>query len=753
MSTRIRLSIFLLVAVLGVVLAQPGAQTSKGSELFGTILPPEGPFSPSNARTESGELIPSEQFFPAERCAGCHRDSHNEWSESLHRNSGRAPFYKESVDILERQRGSEVTQHCESCHAPISVFSGALLKGSKESRAMDDEGVTCSVCHSITEVRREGTGSYTIRRPALLAREDGSLVYGEVSDAAIMADLPGHKRAVMRPLLQTPEFCGTCHKSAVTPPLNNYKFLRDFSAYDEWQQSAASRETVAPFYKRDTRADCRTCHMPRVEGGNDAGAKDGTIASHRWLGANTLTPLFYKQTRQAELTEAFLRNGVISVDIFALKRESTGELIAPLKSSSDNNVQLQAGEEITAEVVVFNRKAAHSFPPELRDMYEPWVEFEAIDSTGKTIFHSGFIKADGALDESAHVYKTILLDESGRAITRHQVWVARVKAYDNFIPPGRSDIARYRFRVPKDERTGNLSAFKLRARVNYRRFIQEYTDYVLKRHNATNLKVPVVRMAETELQIVARDLKSGRSKRDALPKDQQAREQQARRWNDYGIGLLEQAQYGPAAEAFRRASALDPSDSYLLINAAIAEMRTERYGPEREQLHKAMSLLDQALKLPAPKVDLTHARARFFRALVLRGMGQVQAAADEFAKIAREYPSDREVQRQLGQSLYASGRATEARTAFEAVLAVDPNDHGAYQYLAPIYAAENRIAAAERARSLYLLWRDDPMVDPVAAYFFRINPQWVEERVTSHAHAVDSPLRPTITGHSASPDR
>jgi tetratricopeptide (TPR) repeat protein len=377
---------------------------------------------------------------------------------------------------------------------------------------------------------------------------------------------------------------------------------------------------------------------------------------------------------------------------------------------------------------------------------------EAIDSAGKTIFHSGFIKPDGALDEGAHVYKTILLDEAGRAITRHQVWVARIKAYDNFIPPGRSDIARYRFRVPKHESTGAFSAVKLRARVNYRRFIQEYTDYVLKRHNAANLKVPVVRMAQTELQLVALDQRGRRKpNRDALTKE--LSEEQASRWNDYGIGLLEQAQYGQAAQAFRKASALNPGDSYLLINAAIAEMRTERYGPEREQLHKAILLLDQALKLPAPKVDLTHARARFFRALVLRGMGQVQAAADELAKIAREYPSDREVQRQLGQSLYALGRSPEARTAFEAVLTVDPNDHGAYQYLAPIYAAENRIAAAETARSLYLLWRDDPMVDPVAANFYRANPQWVEERVTSHAHAVNSPLRPTITGHSASPDR
>lgn len=743
MPTQVRLLISLVIATLGaLLLTLPFAQTSAREDAFRAIAPPEGLFSPSNARTEKGALIPSEQFFPAARCAGCHRDSHNEWAESLHRNSGREPFYKESVDILERTRGSEATQHCESCHAPVSVFSGALKKGSKESRAMDDEGVTCSVCHSITEVRLEGTGSYTIRRPALLTKEDGTPVYGEVSDDAIMADIPGHRRAVMNPVLKTAEFCGSCHKSAVTPPLNNYKFLRGFSAYDEWQQSAASRETVAPFYKREARADCRTCHMPRTEAPKDRAAKNGTIASHRWLGGNTLTPLFYGQTKQAELTEKFLGDHVLTVDIFALRREPTGSVVAPL--SVENTIDLLPGEEVTAEVVIFNRKAAHTFPPELRDMYEPWVEFEVLDKSGKPIFHSGFIKPDNTLDESAHVYKTILLDDAGRPITRHQVWLARAKAYDNFIPPGRSDIARYRFRMP-EEATNNV--LTLRARVNYRRFIQEYTDYVLKRHNATRLKIPVVRMAETEVRLVARSQKA-RGKSNTL-----TREQQARRWNDYGIGLLEQAQYGQASAAFRRASELNPTDSYLLINAAIAEMRTERYGPEREQLRKAMPLLDQALKLPAPKVDPSHARARFFRAVVLRGMGQIQAAADELRKVAQEYPTDREVQRQLGQTLYSLGRVVEARAAFQAILAVDPNDHGAYQFLAPIYAAEGDLAAAERARSLYLLWRDDPLVDPVAARFYRANPQWAEERVTSHAHAADSPLRPTITGIFAAPER
>jgi Cytochrome c554 and c-prime len=452
------LKLCLLTAVVAVIAALVCVRAAHGSgadERAGvgarTAPPlPHDLFSPSNARTADGKLIPSAEFFPAARCAKCHRDSHEQWAESLHRNAGREPFYKESSDILQRTRGVEFTRHCEACHAPVALLSGALTTGSRESRAMDDEGVTCTVCHSITEARLDGTGSYTIRRPALLAREDGTPVYGDLPDEAIMADVAGHKRAMMRPLLKTPEFCASCHKSVAPPSLNGYKFIRGFSVYDEWQQSGASHETVAPFYRKEHEVDCRACHMPAVEASNDRAAKDGVIASHRWLGANTATPLFYGQTKQVEATEAFLRDKVLSADIFAVRREATGESAAALDQQGENRLDFAPGEELTAEVVVANRKAGHSFPPELRDMYEPWVEFEAVDASGRTIFHSGFIRPDKTLDESAHVYKSVLLDYAARPLTRHQVWLGTVKAYDNFINAGRSDIARFRFRVPAE---------------------------------------------------------------------------------------------------------------------------------------------------------------------------------------------------------------------------------------------------------------------------------------------------------------
>lgn len=60
--------------------------------------------------------------------------------------------------------------------------------------------------------------------------------------------------------------------------------------------------------------------MPREKlVGNDYGAKEGTIASHRWLGANTMVPKYCGFDDQMAKVIAFLQNSVFSVDIFAIE--------------------------------------------------------------------------------------------------------------------------------------------------------------------------------------------------------------------------------------------------------------------------------------------------------------------------------------------------------------------------------------------------------------------------------------------------
>lgn len=167
--------------------------------------------------------------------------------------------------------------------------------------------------------------------------------------------------AVMRPILRSQEFCDTVDHKSATPPLNHYKFLRGTSANAEWQQSAASRKTIAPPSTREPRADCHpaNCQTPRTHAPIDIAARDGKITSHCRPEANTITPLVYGQAKQADITERFLRDHVLSVNFSALRREATGTVVAPL--AVENSMELDLGEKVTAEVVVFNRKAAHTF--------------------------------------------------------------------------------------------------------------------------------------------------------------------------------------------------------------------------------------------------------------------------------------------------------------------------------------------------------------------------------------------------------
>ena len=52
----------------------------------------------------------------------------------------------------------------------------------------------------------------------------------------------------MQDFYRTPEFCAACHKANLPNPLNDYKFIRAFTVYDEWQNSKFSKRNPLTFY-------------------------------------------------------------------------------------------------------------------------------------------------------------------------------------------------------------------------------------------------------------------------------------------------------------------------------------------------------------------------------------------------------------------------------------------------------------------------------------------------------------------------
>jgi tetratricopeptide (TPR) repeat protein len=671
-------------------------------------------FLPSNATTDTGAFIDPKSFPTAQYCSHCHQESHAQWRQSAHSNSNRVPYYLKNVNLLAAEKGIAYTRHCEGCHDPIALVAGALTDNAPKKRPYDQDGVTCMVCHSIQKVDTRGTGSYVMGVPAVMVDENGQGISRPVTDAEILAHLDRHSAAVMRPLYRTPEFCSSCHKAALPKSLNDYKWQRAISLYDEWQSSSFAKESPLPFYKKDTVSTCQTCHMQREPLGQlaDYGAKDGKLVSHRWLGANTVIPQIYHYDEQAAKVVAFLQNAVFNVDIFALEPEAQAggdaKLIAPLGLVP---YKLEAGQRVTVSVVIQNKGIAHSHVPEQRDMYESWVDFTVKDAAGKVIAESGAIQPNHELDPAAHSFTNRLINKQGGINDLHQVWNNRVVAYNNTIQSGRSQLIRYAFTMP---RSGPVT---VTANVRYRRFDQHFMDFGMEEPNGKHYAQPTTDMVSASRTFVAGD--------NVPSKPAASENAEWMRWNNYGIGLLDAQQYAASVTAFQRVATLRPDYADIFTNIGIAYISWEKYD-------EALPFLDKSLAIAKD-----NARALYYLALVQRNEGQVDEAIANLQKVATQFPRSRDAHRELGFSFYQQHKYDLARTEYEKVQSIDPDDLAAHYNLAILYRRLGLKDKASVEAAYFADQKDDPTASTFALEYLRKHHEIAQESVPWHVHDLD----------------
>ena len=661
---------------------------------------------PGNAATQNNEFIPAGAFPTAEYCGHCHEEAYHQWRQALHSNSFRTPFYRTSVNILIRTKGIEFSRHCDSCHNPIAVVAGALTKDGQVDRSFDGDGLTCSTCHSIQGLRStSGNGGYVMGVPAVMVDENGKRIAGEVPFGDIIEHPERHSKAVMQPFYRTPEFCAACHKANLPNPLNEYKFIRAFTVYDEWQNSKFSKRNPLTFYSTDF-TTCQNCHMRRAEATlPDYGAKAGTFASHRWLAGNTAVPFYYGFDEQLEKTIAFLKAGnYLNVDIFALKKASEDNLIAPLGSVP---FQLASNDVVETYVVVQNKNIGHSLIPEVRDLYEAWVEVVVKDGDGKEIYHSGFLKPDGMLDTRAHSFTNRPVNVSGEFVDNHKVWTIHSMAYDNSIQSGRSALVRYEFKIPPSAK-GPVS---ITARVNYRHLRQSYLNNVF---GPDHPLYPVVELASR-----TRVLNVGTNQ----PTPAEANDNQDwMRWNNVGIGFLDQQQYSDAIAAFEQVVKLRPDYDDGYVNEGLTYIEWEKYSAARPALGKALQL------------HPNYARALYYLALVERREGHPEAEVADLQKVVQQSPQSRDARRELGIAYYQQHRSEDAVEQFEALQAIDPDDLAAHYNLAILYRRKGMKAEAAAQAAQYATKRIDPAAPTYSLDFLRRHPEISTESVPWHMH-------------------
>lgn len=688
----------------------------------------DSPYLPSQAKSNFQGFLQPSDFPSAAYCGKCHEDVHKQWRESAHANSFRAPFYLNNVQILIDGKGIEYSRHCEGCHNPVALFTGALTKNSPVDRSFDADGITCSVCHSITQIQNTaGTGSYVLGKPAVMLNSDGTIREGLPSYDEILNHPDLHKKAVMRDFYRTPEFCAVCHKAAIPQQLNGYKWLRAFSVYDEWQQSSWAKLSPLPFYKKEQVSTCQSCHMPSFEFKSDYGGKDSKMASHRFPGANTAIPTYYSYPDQLEAVRQLLRES-LSLSFFAINRKHRGatEEIAPLGMQA---FTVSPGDELTVDLVIQNTKIGHSLVPEQRDFYESWVEFAAQDEAGHIFFRSGSLDRNGFLDPKAHSYTNRLIDRAGKRLVHHEVWQTRLKTYDNTIMPGRSDLVRYKFKVPVTGR----GKIRLLAKINYRRFRKQYSDFILKR----SANYPVMELAAANY-----DLHIGKNSPEPAGDSQKA----LLRWNNYGIALLGQQQWWKAADAFSHTTEINPAYADGYINQALAEyskwIEARKENPDGpgvfsldngnalpEKFNAALELLEKALQL-----NPRNARALYYKGVIFRLQNRLADAVPQLTEAVRQFPNFRQGHQELGYIFYLQQNFSAAVEQFESVKLINPDDVTACYYLSIGYAKLGKLEQAQENARLYAEHRDDPNNYALNMEYVQKRPVEARELTPYHVH-------------------
>ena len=328
---------------------------------------PQGPFFPSSAQTRHGGTIPGDFFLKSEDCARCHEDIYDQWNSSAHHfSSFNNQWYRKTVEYMQDVIGTQPPKWCAGCHDHALLFEGLMDVPIREQ--LDDPrahaGLACTSCHSIVHVKSTmGQADFTIEYPPLheLATSRNPLLKW-THDFLLRTDPRPHREVFLKSFHreQPAEFCATCHKVHLDVPVNDYRWLRGFNSYDNWQASGVSGQGARSFYYPPEPQNCVDCHMPRVPS-DDPAAKNGFVRSHRFPGANTALPFVNRDDEQLRITQDFLRARQVTLDVFALVRPDEREAAATRARPA--RPELASSFAVGEESASFGAETAHLAAP------------------------------------------------------------------------------------------------------------------------------------------------------------------------------------------------------------------------------------------------------------------------------------------------------------------------------------------------------------------------------------------------------
>jgi Flp pilus assembly protein TadD len=410
----------------------------------GTEFPPSLVAIDAHVARRPGEVTLGTQLSDVDSCATCHADAAKQWSSSAHSFASFGnPIYRANVELERTLMGKPTSQHCGGCHDMPLMVDGLMTSDaaipSHDLRA--HSGVTCSLCHGVKSVKKDGNGSYVWSR--------------EPIDAPVMADpasIARHKAQVSMKSLGT-ELCVGCHRGFLSPEMGADNMPVHLTGLDEpgmWRNSAWAGNGMGRVDKVEPK-NCIDCHMEREPATSDEyGAKIGptgerTIASHRFLGGHTWMAAMRGDTDHLKRLQAKLE-GAASIDIaggFTEDRTHTKQWQLPA-----DGMPIVEGSRIALDVVIRNLLVGHRFPGGVLDIQDTWIEVEVVDATGKRLAQSGLAHATQVHDDDTHVLRTLVVDENGEILEKHEMAKMRTQIAPQSLAAREAQVIRYAFDVP-----------------------------------------------------------------------------------------------------------------------------------------------------------------------------------------------------------------------------------------------------------------------------------------------------------------
>ena len=399
-------------------------------------------FIPAPARPD--DVSTGTRLADVDSCATCHADAAQQWSASAHSFASFGnPIYRANIELERHLMGKPTSQHCGGCHDMPLMVDG-LMTADAPIPAQDlraHSGVTCSLCHGVKSVSKDGNGSYVWSR--------------EPIDAPVLTDpasIARHKAQVSVKPLGT-ELCVGCHRGFLSPEMGADHMPVHLTGLDEpgmWRNSAWAGNGMGRVDKVEQKT-CIDCHMEREPASADElGAKTGatgerTFASHRFLGGHTWMAAMRGDTDHLKRLQAKLE-GAASIDIAGGFSEDTTH--AKQWQLPADGMPIAAGSKIDLDVVIRNLLVGHRFPGGVLDIQDAWIELEVADATGKRIAQSGLAHATDPNDNDTHVLRTLVVDDKGEILEKHEMANMRTQIAPQSLAAREAQVIRYQLDVP-----------------------------------------------------------------------------------------------------------------------------------------------------------------------------------------------------------------------------------------------------------------------------------------------------------------